>query len=93
MPKHFLLLCFVHHKLQSGADEFATTIAAAEIAESAFDSGHNVCRDCLAAAGPAPAIQNSSTGVLKDHDDSDEAVMLAALDQYESKTGEGVMLC
>lgn len=50
-----------------------------------------VHRECITAAAHTPALNNSSTGVLRDHDDSDEAVMLAALDQYESKTGEGVM--
>lgn len=46
-------------------------------------------------AALAPALENSSTGILKDHDDRDEAVMLAALEQYEAKTctGQDVMPC
>lgn len=50
----------------------------------------NVCRECLR---PAALAENSSTGILRDHDDSDEAVMLAALEQYESETGQDVMPC
>lgn len=48
-----------------------------------------ICRDCITAAPIMPAVDVSSMGVLRDQDDSDEAVMLAALDEYESMAGKG----
>ena len=89
------LLCISN---TTGADDtqsqlFTMMTAVAKITESSADSGYGVRRECIAAVAPAPALQNSSTGVLKNHDDIDEDVMIAALDQYESKTGPGVMLC
>ena len=51
-----------------------------------------VCRDYITAAPTTPALDVSSMGVLRDHDDSDEAAMLAALDAYEAKAGKGVKM-
>lgn len=48
-----------------------------------------MCRNYITAAPTTPAVDVSSMGVLRDHDDCDEAVMLAALNEYESLAGKG----
>ena len=47
-----------------------------------------MCREYITPSPTIPAIDASSMGLLRDHDDGDEALMLAALDEYESTAGK-----